>query len=110
MAQETADNQRPVVIAAVILAALTAAGLWYFFVFRQEDKMEVAMPTSDAVTELAEGPAARLSEATPTPAPSVSPVPPSAETGVSEFVIGSALVALFASGLIGRLRHRHGIG
>lgn len=110
MAQETTDNQRPVVIAAVILAALTAAGLWYFFVFRQEDVMEVATSTPDAAVAVAEAPAATPFNATPTSAPSASAVPPSAETGVTEIVIGGALAALIASGLVGRLRHRHGIG
>lgn len=54
MSDEAFNDQRPAVVVAVILAALTAAGLWYFFVFRTNELPE-AVQASPTITPVAAG-------------------------------------------------------
>lgn len=109
MADEVFNNQRPAIIVAVILAALTAAGLWYFFVFRSGDLPETAQETPMATAEVG---VANTHTPTPFPAPvgqvaginSPTPTPAfvaaSAQTGPLEATVAVAL--LFTTiGLLG---------
>lgn len=107
MPEEIIDNQRVAVIVAVILAALTAAGLWYFFVFRAADTGEFVVETPIVVGESpTHAPAVvGITDAPPGPivqAPEAAPVnvPPTATTGPGMIVLLASATATMA-GLLG---------
>lgn len=118
MADET-FNQRPAVIGAVIFAALTALGLWYFLVFRPADsvltptetplsEITTATPTPDVVntnataervTPAQEGVVRAPGQSTTTPPPQIKPT---AGTGPAEMVALVSGIAM-SGGLLGLL-------
>lgn len=112
MADEVFNNQRPAIIAAVLLAALLAAGLWYFFVFRSADLPQVVEETPTATPEIGRGVASVITPV-PTPLPvqqgqvaaaQLTPTPAnvaaSAQTGPAHTTT-VVTVALTAIGLLG---------
>ena len=106
MVDENADqfgNQRPVVIGAIILAALLAAGLWYFFVFRPADTPEPAVETATPTPVASESPLAPVAAPEVNTAPTSAPaaagsthVVPTAPTGIGEGAFLAAALAMMA--------------
>lgn len=106
MPEETLNsNQRPTVIAAVVLAALTAAGLWYFFVFRPADVTEEVVTETPLITNegvaMVDEPGAVTAPVTesPTPYPTPYPMPAvqtTAATGPASITLLAALTAVTA--------------
>lgn len=123
------NDQRRVIIAAIALAAIVAAGLWYFVVIRPAndtlpedaglapDESPVAFATNSAMppvtTDTTPTPlpsvAPSMEETTPppspTPTPTLMPTSPSAPTGVGTWVLAGAFAATLG-GLIGLRRPR----
>lgn len=99
-------------VVAVILAALTAAGLWYFFVWREAnpDEFVVATPTAFVQAETPVPAVVGIIDTTPGPvaqAPETAPVyvDPTAATGPGAVTMAVALAATMAS-LLGLRRLR----
>ncbi len=105
MAEEYND-QRPVVIAAIVVAALVAIGLWYFFVFRTPETPEFVVETPTPLAEEQNETSAPLSptdtplSAEMTPNPVVAPIEPTAPTGPAETTLILSLI-ITAAGLLG---------
>jgi hypothetical protein len=108
MAEMIVDNQRVPVVVAVILAALTAAGLWYFFVFRPADpnaflaetpialtkQKETTTPVALGIIDTTPGPVRDDEQLAPTD------IEPTANTGPASLFILAALAAT-TTGLLG---------
>jgi hypothetical protein len=107
-------NQRPVVIGAIILAALMAAALWYFLVFRpNRTSTEIVTETmSPTPSEVPAGDTAQVGNVDPstvpttaltTPVTPVTHIEPTAPTGPAETTAVAAVLAMMA-GLRGAWR------
>lgn len=119
---EGSESQRPVIIVAIVLAAILAGALWYFFIFRNQDPElafspsptatgeAIAVSTDDPDIYATQDPAATWAvpgttstpvatpaiagtDTTPAPTPAQQPVSPTTPTGPGSLAAASALVS-----------------